>query len=189
MRKLMALAIVLVVSSTTRSWAMFGLGEFSFDGSLEYSGQSANNETDFAPDDDKRGRTLTRVRLGANTQVTEGVKGRLELVRNPASAGSSETQFGGTGRPTSVAAEESNFVSSGRRTMGAGARPPGGDEHDHDESQADEERRNRVQHRAALYSDPRSTSDDQRAKTAQAGDGRRRRGVHSGGFAEARSHT
>lgn len=97
MRKLMALAIVFMLAGATTSWALFGLGDISYDGSMEVSGNSANNETDFAPANDHRGRTATRVRLGMNATVTEGVMGRVELIR--------DTRQYGTG-PTSVAGEE-----------------------------------------------------------------------------------
>jgi hypothetical protein len=114
MRKLMALAIVFTLAGATRSWALFGLGDVSFDGSLEYSGNSANNETDQGtlvtnPRSDHRGATATRVRVGMNAQVTEGVKSRLEVVRSPSDSGDSDTMFGGDGRPTSVSSEEGNF--------------------------------------------------------------------------------
>ncbi len=83
MRKLMALAIVLVLAGATRSWALVGLGDINFDGSLEVSGNSATNEEDGGnPANDHRGGTITRVRVGMNTQVTEGVKGRIEAIRS-----------------------------------------------------------------------------------------------------------
>lgn len=110
MRKLMAIFAISVLSVSTPSWALFGLGDINFDGSLEVSGNSANNEVSFSPANDHRGATATRVRVGMNAQVTEGVSSRLEVARTPASAGSTESQYGGTGKPTSVASEEGNFV-------------------------------------------------------------------------------
>ena len=95
MRKLMALAIVLVFAGTTRSWALVGLGDVNFDGSLEVSGNSANNETDVSADNDHRGDTNTRLRLGMNAEVTEGVKGRLEAIRTPRLYGTAPTNLNG----------------------------------------------------------------------------------------------
>lgn len=110
MRKLMAMfAMVLVSATATKSWAVIGLGDVSFDGSMEVSGNSANNETDFSASNDHRGNTVTRVRLGMNADVTEGVTGRLELARTPASAGALAT-YGGAGKPSSVAGEEGAWV-------------------------------------------------------------------------------
>src|SRR5688572_22262927 len=97
MRKHMAMAIVLVLAGVTQSWALFGLEDVSFDGSLEVSGNSANNETDFSASNDHRGNTATRTRVGMNATVTEGVMGRLEVARSPRLYGTV---------PTSVAGEE-----------------------------------------------------------------------------------
>src|SRR5262245_59756623 len=107
MRKLMALvAIVLVATVARSSWALFGLGDVTFDGSLEVRGNASNNETDFGNEvngvgsgtNDHRGDTATRLRVGRNAQVTEGVMGRVELIRTPA------RQYGTA--PTTVAGEE-----------------------------------------------------------------------------------
>lgn len=87
----MAIAIVLAFAGAAKSWALVGLGDVSFDGSLEVSGNSANNETDFSPSNDHRGNTATRVRLGMNAQITEGVKGRIEAVRDPRLYGNAAT--------------------------------------------------------------------------------------------------
>jgi hypothetical protein len=90
MRKLMALAIVLVFAGTTRSWAVLGLGNVTYDGSLEFSGISAKNElnkNDDAQADDRRGEVNTRLRVGIGADVTETVKARVELLRN-------DTRFG-----------------------------------------------------------------------------------------------
>jgi len=103
------LAIVLAAGGATRSWALLGLENISYDGSLEVSGNSADNETDFSAKNDHRGVTATRVRIGMNAQVTEGVMGRLEADRTPGSAGSAAL-YGGAGKPTSLNAEQSNFV-------------------------------------------------------------------------------
>lgn len=116
MRKLMAmLAMGLVVVAPTTSWGLVGLESVKFDGSLEISGNSANNEADLggiknsgAGTNDHRGTTVTRVRLGMNSTITEGVNGRLELLRNPSTAGS-RAFYGGSGKPSSVQNESDNF--------------------------------------------------------------------------------
>ena len=85
MRKLMALAIVLVFAGATRSWAVLGLGSVSYDGSLEVNGISANNEVDKddkAATSDRRGEVNSRLRVGVNAAVTDKVKARIEFVRN-----------------------------------------------------------------------------------------------------------
>jgi len=80
----MALAMVLLSAGmVTKSWAIFGLGDISYDGSLEVNGNSADNEKVFGPANDHRGETSTRVRAGMTAKVTEGVSGRVELVRDP----------------------------------------------------------------------------------------------------------
>lgn len=113
----MALAIVFTLGTATRSWAAFGLGDMKFDGSLEVNGDSANNETDFGNvtgagnsggDNDHRGNTATRVRLGVNMGITEGVSGRLELVRTPKVYG--VNGLNGTSGATSIAGEENTWL-------------------------------------------------------------------------------
>jgi len=90
MRKLMAaLAIVLVAGLPSSSWAILGFDGISYDGSLEVGAVKASNEVDSKDgfgdgvnnDQDRRSDVDTRVRLGVNLQVTEGVDGRLEFVR------------------------------------------------------------------------------------------------------------
>src|SRR5689334_3303438 len=105
MRKLVAIfAMVLVCAAVRPSYALLGLGDMTFDGSLEVNGNSANNESDLGNtltntgSNDHRGMTDTRVRVGANMKVTEGVMGRLELVRSPGSAGSAAL-YGGAAQP------------------------------------------------------------------------------------------
>ncbi len=95
MRKLMAMAIGLVIAGATSSWALFGLGDVTFDGSLEVSGNSAKNETDFSSANDHRGNTATRTRVGMNATVTEGVMGRLEAARSPRLYGTGATTVAG----------------------------------------------------------------------------------------------
>src|SRR5262245_56595456 len=85
MRKLMAaIAIVLVAGMPVRSWAMLAFEDVKFDGSLETSVVRAGNEADTNDDaatDDDRSDVDTRLRLGMNLKVTEGVAGRLEFTR------------------------------------------------------------------------------------------------------------
>src|SRR5687767_15300972 len=95
MRKLMAMAIVVVFAGVPKSWALFGLGDVNFDGSLEVSGNSAKNETDFSPANDHRGNTATRTRVGMNATVTEEVMGRLEVARSPRLYGTAATTVSG----------------------------------------------------------------------------------------------
>ncbi|MCG3205945.1 MAG: hypothetical protein KCHDKBKB_02669 [Elusimicrobia bacterium] len=107
----MAMFAICVSVATTSTWALVGLGDIKFDGSLEVSGNAANNEVDFGNDpdnpgisgtgtsNDHRGRTATRVRLGMDAVVTEGVTSRLELIRDA-------RQYGDSNGPTSIATEE-----------------------------------------------------------------------------------
>ena len=97
MRKLMAMFAICVSVATTSSWALVGMGDIKFDGSLEVSGNSANNELDQAAGGDHRGNTATRVRVGMSAEVTEGVNGRVEAIRTPRLYGTA---------PTTVAGEE-----------------------------------------------------------------------------------
>ncbi len=81
MRKHVALAIVLSMAAAS-SWALVGLEDVKFDGSLEVNGVSAKNEVDYNDiTNDHRGGTNTRVRVGMDATVTEGVAGRFEIVR------------------------------------------------------------------------------------------------------------
>jgi len=114
MKKQMALCAIAVLAMSTSSWAALGMGDINFDGSLEVSGNSANNEQDLGGvkasntgSNDHRGSTVTRVRLGMNAKVTEDVSGRIEVARNPDSAGNSA--FYGSGA-TSVQGEQNNFL-------------------------------------------------------------------------------
>jgi hypothetical protein len=105
MRKLMALAIVLVCAGTTRSWAVLGLGNVSYDGSLEVNGISANNEvdkSDKASTSDHRGEVNTRLRVGINADVTEKVKTRIEFLRRDAKFGRSLTGATGPSASNSI---------------------------------------------------------------------------------------
>ncbi len=102
MKKLMAMFAICSVVASTPSWAALGLGDLKFDGSLEVRGNSANNETDFGNDpagaptaNDHRGSTATRLRFGVNAPITEGVAGRVELVRGPRQYGTGATTVAG----------------------------------------------------------------------------------------------
>lgn len=103
MRKWTAAYLVLSLAGTSAFAGDFlGLKNVTTDGSLEVLGVSADNSTDNNdPANDHRGNTLTRVRIGLNAEVTEGVNARAELVRNPSSAGA-QTQYGDSTRPSSV---------------------------------------------------------------------------------------
>ena len=95
MKKLLALTTVVLLAGVVKSFAALGLGDIKFDGALDVTGVSANNERD-ANDktSDSRGDVGTRLRLGMDAQVTEGVMGRVEITRNPESDGSA--YYGGT---------------------------------------------------------------------------------------------
>ncbi len=88
----MAFAAILMLAGTTNSWALLGLEKVSYDGSLETVGVSANNEVqqnNKAALSDHRGETNTRVRLGIDADVTEGVVGRVEFGRTNSTYGRS----------------------------------------------------------------------------------------------------
>src|SRR5688500_6571191 len=86
MRKLAAILASLAIfgTQTVQAEGFLGLGQMTFDGSLEVLGNQANNETDADGDlNDHRGNTITRVRVGANLpELADGLSGRVELVRN-----------------------------------------------------------------------------------------------------------
>ncbi len=98
MKKVMALAAIALLASTG-AHALVGLEGLSWDGSLEVSGFSANNESDsnsygssgFADTPDHRGGANTRVRVGVNADVTEDVKGRIEFTRTGRQYGTGAT--------------------------------------------------------------------------------------------------
>ncbi len=110
MRKLMALAIVLVVTGVGRSSAFVGLENLSFDGSLEFGGYSAKNEVDRedgAATSDHRGEVVTRQRLGVNGDVTENVRFRVELGRHDGQFG--RNIAGTAGSASSIDNETANI--------------------------------------------------------------------------------
>lgn len=94
MRKLLAVFAALGMAGSAFSGDLLGLKNLSVDGSIEYLGKQANNQTD-ADDgnEDSTGDTASRVRLGLNAMVTEGVNARIEVVRSPDWAGD-PTMFG-----------------------------------------------------------------------------------------------
>lgn len=78
-------------------WALeLDLSKIKLDGSLEFSGQSATNETDLNDKAlDGRSRSATRVILGLGGELTEGVTARIEAVRTPKQAGNGPTTYAG----------------------------------------------------------------------------------------------
>jgi hypothetical protein len=80
------LALLALAGSTVGHAELLGLGKVSTDGSLEVLGQSADNEADFDDSlNDHRGETVTRVQVGVNAEVTEGVNARVAFTRTPSS--------------------------------------------------------------------------------------------------------
>lgn len=96
MKKYAALLTMLAFAGVQTGFAdVLGLGDLTFDGSLEVKGQQANNETDLAgPQGDHRGAVATRLRIGANLEPADTVKGRLEFVRTAGGTGAGVAQFG-----------------------------------------------------------------------------------------------
>jgi len=83
-------------AAAASSWALVGLEDVKFDGSLEINGNSAKNETDYNDSgNDRRGGANTRVRLGVNATVTEGVLGRVEFTRTGRQYGTGATTIAG----------------------------------------------------------------------------------------------
>ncbi|MBI4396889.1 MAG: hypothetical protein HY548_07325 [Elusimicrobia bacterium] len=106
MKKFFALLAVLMFAGSVSGRAgILGLENITPDASLEILGQRANNETD-ANDGakDTRGNVITRLRVGLNAGITEGVRGRIEALRN-SNTGGAVVQYG-SGRPSSIAATE-----------------------------------------------------------------------------------
>jgi hypothetical protein len=108
MKKYLAIMSILALTGVQAGWAnILGIGEISTDGSMEISGQQASNETDGNDTaKDTRGATATRIRIGLNAELGEGVKARVEALRNSQSGGA-VVQYGDSavGGDT-VAAEE-----------------------------------------------------------------------------------
>jgi len=98
------------MSSLAFSGDLLGMKNVTFDGSLEVLGEQATNETDLSDASrDTRGGTITRVRLGMNADVTDGVTARVEAVRSPAYTGAG-AQYGGDSRPTTLNQEQDSIV-------------------------------------------------------------------------------
>lgn len=96
MRKLAAiLASLTILGTQTARAELLGLGQMTYDGSLEVLGNQASNETDANGDaPDRRGNTITRLRLGLNLpSLADGLSGRVEFVRN-SDTGTGTTQYG-----------------------------------------------------------------------------------------------
>jgi hypothetical protein len=93
--------------------------------SFEYLGQQAKNETDFDnAENDERGNTVDRIRLGLNIGFSDQLRGGVEVVRAPFIAGTpnQDAQFGNP--PRSVNTELSNFyLENAFLEMDDGARP------------------------------------------------------------------
>jgi hypothetical protein len=94
MKKHLAMLLLALVSTQSLRADLLGLGNMTADGSLEISGQQANNETDADNSaNDHRGNVLTRLRLGLNAELADDVKARVEAVRNSQS-GPTIVQYG-----------------------------------------------------------------------------------------------
>lgn len=107
MRKLLVAIAALGLTGSAFSTDLLGLKNLKVDGSLEVLGNQAENETD-ANDaiNDKRGNTVTRVRLGVDMDVTSDVTARIEAVRNPENGNTwgraDQSQYGTSGRATTA---------------------------------------------------------------------------------------
>ena len=107
MRKSLVAIAILSLTGSAFSTDLLGLKNLKVDGSLEVLGNQAENETD-ADDgnNDKRGNTVTRVRLGVDMDVTTDVTARIEAVRNPEDGNTwgrgDQSQYGTSGRATTA---------------------------------------------------------------------------------------
>jgi len=100
--------IAIVFVAAGRSWALVGLENLSYDGSVEYSGISAKNETDRTDKTgDHRGGVNSRLRVGINATVTEDVKTRVELGRTGGQFG---RNLAGTPGASNSIANEANRI-------------------------------------------------------------------------------
>jgi hypothetical protein len=83
MKKYAALLTMLAFAGVQTGFAdVLGMGDVTFDGSLEVKGQQANNETDLAGPQ------------GDHLEPADMVKGRLEFVRTAGGTGGTVAQFG-----------------------------------------------------------------------------------------------
>jgi len=93
MKKYLAILTVLALAGISPVNAeLLGIGKIQADGSLEILGISASNEDDASSAGDHRGGTVSRIRLGLGAEITEGVNGRVEFLRNSNSG--ANVQFG-----------------------------------------------------------------------------------------------
>jgi len=109
----MAIAIGVLFAGAASARALVGLEKVSYDGSLEVKGISANNEierNDKSQNSDHRGETNTRVRLGINATVTEGVMGRVEFGRTGSQYGQSLPAGSAAGASNDLNTEQSNIL-------------------------------------------------------------------------------
>lgn len=110
MKKYMILFTALALAGVQTGRAdILGLENIKADGSVEVSGQSANNEVDHSPANDHRGGANTRVRIGLSADVTEGVKGHVEASRTSNGGAADASSYGNASRPSSIATEEAQI--------------------------------------------------------------------------------
>jgi len=112
MKKLIAMLSILFMAGSQSGWAeMLGLlNNLKADGSLEVSGQQGQNEFDVGTAgvaNDHRGTTTTRLRVGLSADLAEGVKGRVEAVRNSQNGGGI-VQFGDG--PSTITTEQNSIA-------------------------------------------------------------------------------
>jgi hypothetical protein len=82
MKKFAVALAVLALAGVQTGWSgVLGLNNIKSDASIEVKGIQANNEVDNLPANDRRGETVTRLRLGASADIVDNVSGRLELLR------------------------------------------------------------------------------------------------------------
>lgn len=103
---------LMILSGAARLWGEASIGSFAASpyASFEFLGQQTKNETDFdLAENDERGNTVDRVRLGLNLRFSDQLRGGVEFVRAPFTAGTpnQDAQFGNP--PRSANAELSNF--------------------------------------------------------------------------------
>ncbi|MGQ0643888.1 MAG: hypothetical protein ACT4O3_00140 [Elusimicrobiota bacterium] len=116
MKKYLAIFVIALVAGAPYARAeMLGLlNDVTADGALDISGQQANNETDGdGSAHDRRGAVITRLRLGLNAGLADGVRARLEATRNSGATGAANggtVMYGGALRPTSLTTEQGAIV-------------------------------------------------------------------------------
>jgi hypothetical protein len=100
MRKWTTVFSALVFAGTAAQADLLGLRNLKSDVSFEIKGISADNETAFTAANDHRGDTVTRIRVGVSAEADGGIKGKMEVVRNPGTA--ADATYGNAGRPSSL---------------------------------------------------------------------------------------